>query len=272
MSKLSYKLHRTPNKIDVYKLSDNIFKLDIQHGWGANVLVLSGDDGILLVDSGYRQTSDDLQHELNKISDAPVKYIINSHSHGDHIGGNRLLDKGGSVIAHQKAVESLSQLRHVIGVKDKYSIGFNNEKIMIQTAEGGHSSTDVIIHFTDSNIVFLGDMYLSECFPLIGSGRENVPTLIKRLKEVSEMINNEAIIISGHGRDSSLDDLRVYIGMVEETTNIVVNEMKKGKSLKQIKREDVLHDWREWSGNISFITKESWITDIYESYIKEILN
>jgi len=258
-------------EITIFQLSPDLYKFDFHHGWGANVLVSVGEDGVLLVDSGYGRTADVLYENIRLLSNSEIKYIINSHAHGDHTGGNRLLAKNGSIIAHRNAVESLSQLRHVIGVGKEYELKFNNDIIRLYASEGGHSLSDIVIHFQKAQVAFLGDMYLSECFPLIGSGDElTVQNLIANLKRCLDILPKETTLVSGHGKDTSMEDLRHYIRMIEQTVDVVVTEMIKGKSLREIKLENVLDKWREWSGNISFITKETWITDIYESYIEQI--
>lgn len=252
--------------------NNSLYKLSIEYGWGANILVSTGKDGILLVDTGYRSTAIHLLRAIRQISNDKIMCIINSHYHGDHIGGNCLLNEDGIIYVHGKSTaKNLVNNRELIVLWDQKEIEFNNRKVCMYAMPGGHSVTDIVIHFPEAKILYLGDIYLSESFPTVKSNLQiKVQNLIYILKKILKTFPEDTLLVSGHGKDSSMSSLAAYLKMIEETIKIVTSHMKQKKNLLQIKKEDVLKDYGKWGQSIEFINKESWISDIYLSYMFEI--
>lgn len=187
--------------------------------------------------------------------------------HADHIGGNDYLGTNSQIIIHEKGRMYIDQTFDIYSFQKEHELTFNSEEIQLRAFTGGHSISDIITFFSKSNIIFLGDLYLSESFPVIGKASEtSVKTLVKHLKQIANDYPEDATLISGHGKDTTMPELRKYIAMVEESIQRVKAEINKKLSPQQIIRKDVLHDMNKWSGNIWFINKESWIRDIYKSY------
>jgi len=260
--------YNSDQHIEVTQLSENLFRLKYNFGWSANVLALIGNDGILLVDSGYSAVKNFLKLKLNEIAKLPINCIINTHAHGDHMGGNSLLSSKGCLILHMNAVERIYQHQKVIAIKDEYSFTFNDENINVRAFPYGHSNTDVVVHLQNNNVIHTGDLYLAEAFPIIGSAKDTkAQTLLRHLIEIRNTYPQNTSIVSGHGRDTNMQDLDNYIDMIKETMRIVIREIDAGKSLHNIISENPLRKFEKWSGKIEFITTASWIDNIYKSYV-----
>ena len=123
---------------------------------------------------------------------------------------------------------------------------------------GGHTSCDIIVYAPKLKIAYLGDIYFSESFPRIDiESGSKAQVLLKHLKKIHSILPHDTRIIPGHGRVTTMDELKIYIDMVESTMKIIKDEMDKGKSLKEIQDADVLKDWSEWGTFFTMINKNS---------------
>jgi len=254
--------------VEVTKLTDKIYLLRETIYFTANIIAFPGPDGILLLDTGFKHASDDLVDAVNHLNSGNVEFIINSHPHGDHVGANSSFGKNVTIIGHKDCEDSFSKTDwKIITFEEEYSFIFNNEEINCIALPGGHSPCDIVIHLPASKIAYLGDMYLSESFPLIaiGSGAR-AQTLVKNLEYTLSILPKDTRLIPGHGKVTTMEDLKNYIDMVETTIGIVRKKMDAGKSLEEMKNTDVLKDWGKWGKFFEFVTKDSWIEDIYLSY------
>ena len=260
------------NSVEVTNLTDNIYLLKEKIYFIANILACTGPDGVVLCDSGFREAADDLVKAVEHLKSGNVKYIINSHAHGDHVGANSSFGRKVIIIGHNNCEDSFTQKGlESITFEEEYSFTFNEKEITCFARPGGHSPCDIVIYIPAVKIAYLGDMYLSESFPLISIRYgARAQKLVDNLKEVCSLLPEDTRIIPGHGRLASMEDLKSYIDMVERTIRIVRTEMEAGKGLKEIQDRDVLKDWGEWGTFFEFITKESWIEDIFYSYSASI--
>lgn len=246
------------------KYSKRLYKLVFTYGWGANILAYEGDKHWTLIDSGYKNTKNQLSEQLLKIAEKPIGFIINSHYHGDHTGGNSLLSVGGKLLINANLKKSPYELLHCQLIEDKTPVVLDEETLELIPLSYGHSFTDMIIIFKNSNIIFTGDLYLSESFPLVSMGSKNSAyTLLDNLKVLYAYANDKTLIVSGHGKDTGKKQLKTYIEMVEATIAVVEEKIEEGYTKREIQKMDVLKPWNKWSGNIDFITKTSWVANIW---------
>lgn len=197
-----------------------------------------------------------------------VSIIINSHLHGDHTGGNKAFGKGLKIIGHLECKDELtSEGFEIITIDEEYTFDFSGNKVICIPFPGGHSQCDIIVYVPDLKIAYLGDLYLSESFPLviIGLGSK-AQTVVKNLEAILRMLPQDTRLFSGHGKETNMSDLKDYISMLKITIDLVRAEMNAGKNLQEIKESDVLTDFEQWGKFFPFITKESWIGQIYASY------
>jgi cyclase len=259
------------------RISDTITKFSLSstdNGFTVNLIASMGRDGILLVDTGWAHTAEELNEKIRELSDDLIKLIIVTHPHGDHIGGRGVLGKNATLIAHKHAKNELAgkyyaldplhgQELPVILIDDELSLNFNGEEIKIIPAPG-HTRSDMIVHFVASGVVCMGDLLFSDTFPVLFSAWGGVADqFLETIKKLTEGLPADAKLIPGHGRVSSLDDLKEYFQMATETIDLIKQGMADGKTAKDMAEEDILKDWKQWSS--ANVPSENWITQVYES-------
>jgi glyoxylase-like metal-dependent hydrolase (beta-lactamase superfamily II) len=255
--------------IDVIRLQDNMFLLKENYQFSANCLAITGENGILLLDTGFGEIDDDFLDAVGSLG-REVKVIVNSHAHHDHFGANAVFGKDVTVIGHRSCRDELARTgQQVQTFESSHTFDFEGHLVFCMAYTGGHSSCDVITFIPDLNIAFLGDLYFSESFPLVlPEEGSTVETLVNHLNEIYQSLPEETILFPGHGKETTMEYFGGYIAILEETIEVVRKRQKSGKSLKEIQDADVLKKWEKWGKSIPFITKESWIAQIYESYSK----
>jgi cyclase len=261
--------------MQVEKISDKFYKFTLSgNNFTVNVGASIGADGILLVDTGWAQTAEALNKGVRGLGDGIVKWIIITHPHGDHIGGRGILGKNATLIAHKNARDELDgkyfglaplpgQALPTIMLENELSLCLNGEEIKIIPAPG-HTSSDLVVYFIHPAIVFLGDVVLSDTYPpidLIRGG--NAEQYTESMEKLIELFPADVKLITGHGRDYSLDDLREHHRMVVHTTELIKQGMADGKNAQDMVSEDLLKEWASWGNQI--VTSETWITQVYES-------
>ena len=264
--------------MQVEKLSDTLTKFSLSStDFTVNVIASIGADGILLVDTGWAVTAEELNNKIRELDDGIIKLIIFTHQHGDHIGGRGILGKNATLISHKNTKDELAgkyyaldplpgQELPLIALDDELTLRFNGEEIRIIPAPG-HTHSDMVVHFIDSGVIHMGDLLFSDTFPVMfpawGGDADQYLETISRL---IEQFPNDTKLIAGHGRDYSLDDLKEYYQMAVNTIILIRQGIADGKNAKEMIEEDLLKDWEKW--NSSNISSEDWITQVYESLTK----
>ena len=263
--------------MQVEKLSETLTKISLattDNGFTVNLITSIGKDGILLVDTGWAQTAEELNAKIRELRDGIIKLIIITHPHGDHIGGRHLLGENATLISHKHTKDELAgkyyaldplpgQELPTILIDDELSLHFNGEEIKIMPAPG-HTSSDMVVHFIDSGVVHLGDLLFSDTFPVVfpASGG-SADQLLKTIERLIEGLPADIKFIPGHGRICSLDDLKAYYRMAAGTIDSIRQGIANGKNAKELVEEDILKDWEKWSS--ANVSSEDWIKQVYES-------
>ncbi len=262
------------NPSSVTKLTEHISRITLQFGLRPNTAVLTGPDGILVVDTGHKDVADKLESAVKKLGDGAIKYIINTHLHHDHAGGNDIVGKNAEII-HSNNINQYLSKGIVIQGKDElrgksgislgkyYLLNFNREQIKLIPYPGVHSSADLIIYFSSSGVAHMGDLLLTQSFPAVGP---NVQKYLAFLEKIIDFFPSDTKFIGGHGRDYGMNDLKEYQKMLLATIEIVRKEMKKGKSVEETKNAKVLDRWKDWGVYLEFLNTDYWIDAIYRSY------
>lgn len=245
-------------EITVTKVAGTVYLLQ---GAGSNVAASVGEDGILLVDDGSAAMVAQVRSALNGITDKAVRFVINTHWHGDHVGGNAefpeativaqnnvrvRMETGGRVMGADVKpfpVEALPRLTFLNDI----TLHMNGEDIRaIQFP--GHTDGDSIVVFPRSNVVHMGDNFVGTSFPLVdveSGGSAHV------LGEVIEILLRQmgpnVQFIPGHGSVARPHQLQAYLAMLQGTRAAVEDGIKQGKNLAQLKRERALAKWDKWS-------------------------
>jgi cyclase len=264
-------------EVKATRVAGNIYMLE---GAGGNIGVSAGPDGILIVDDQFAPLADKIRMALAKINPGKLKFVLNTHWHGDHTGGNAQFGPEAAIVAQtnvRKRLETGQRVRNeavpaspkealpVITFDDSLSVHFNGEEIKAIHYPNGHTDGDSIIYFTGSNVVHMGDDFFNGRFPFIDldSGGD-VDGYVRNVAAVIAKMPPEARIIPGHGPLATIDDLKAFHAMLVETTSIIRERMKAGKSLAQIKEEGLPEKWRSWGDG--FMKTDGWIEIVHTSY------
>lgn len=259
----------------VVPLSDSVYSILFPKGNQTNLGVSVGADGILLVDTGFsRRAEKKIKAAISRLGDERIKYIVNTHLHPDHIACNDIGGEFTTVIdlpnLESKASAGIIALagESITGKTGRnfeihYIMNFNGEEIKLIPYPGVHSDEDMIVYFTGSGVVHMGDLLLSESFPSVGG---NVIEYMELLEKIIDIFPADTIFINGHGKSSTLEDVVNYQKMLLSSIEIVRNHMMEGKSVKEMRREKVLKDYQEWDSFIYFLNTDYWIEAVYDSY------
>ncbi|MCP4727981.1 MAG: MBL fold metallo-hydrolase, partial [bacterium] len=208
-----------------------------------------------------------------KINDGAFRFLVNTHPHGDHTSGNNIADER-TVLINFESLERLVSDKIISvgngrvtgktgeGFERYYTLDFNEEEIRIIPNPGLHSNDDIMIWFSGSGVVHMGDILLSESFPSI----DNVEGYLEFLDVVLDVYPEETIFVSGHGKDLDHNGVKDYQDMLKTTVEIITEEMKKGKSVEEIKEDRVLRDYESYSIFLDFLNTNTWIETVYRSY------
>jgi len=266
-------------EIEVTKITDNMYKV-LVHDY-VNLIAFGGPDGILLIDSGFKETAEQVRLKLKEMWNNTVQYIINTHADRDHCGGNSILGSHATIIAHRNCWKVLSEQNTrlkkglpAITFEDSLTLHFNSEKLRLISMIGCHSGEDIIVHFKRANIVFLGDIIIADSFPFVRLERGgSIETLSESLEKIINSFPENVKLIVAHGRDYILEDLRNYREMLVKTIEIISKATKAGKNAKNMKKEGILKEWDTWNNKkYAWINTDLWIDTVYNSLKKRDLN
>ncbi len=248
--------------IETTKVANGIYEMFIyrDNNSSVNIFAFIGTDGVMLIDAGFQFSTDLVKNELKKLTDKKIKYIINTHSDGDHTGGNKILASDASVISHKNFNSGLSG----ISVYDSLLMNFNGEEISIRYMPG-HTLTDLVVHLKNSNIAFIGDLVFSDSFPLVHPYGD-IYLYQKTLATLSKMFNNNTRILPGHGREINQNEITVYNKMFLDTKNLVAKEIKKCKFPPELKKANILKEWQNWNSKLFInVNSNRWIDNLYSA-------
>jgi len=244
----------------------------------------------VIVDDQYAPLADKIAAALKGIgvTDKPVRFVINTHYHGDHTGGNLpFAAQGSTIIAHdnvRKRLESGGKsgtgtqpdavnrdnkpaekgALPIITFDHDVTVHLNGEDIRALHFPAGHTDGDSIIFFPKANVVHMGDDYVRYGFPFIDvlSGG-SVQGMIAACQKVIPQLPPDVKVIPGHGDISNLDEMRDYVKMLQETSAVVQKAIDSGKTVDQMKKDKVLAPWDKYAGK--FITSDIFIETLYNS-------
>ena len=266
-------------EIKATKVAGNVYMLE---GSCGNIGVSVGADGILIVDDQFAPLADKIKAALKTLGEGKLKFVLNTHWHGDHTGGNQVFGPDAPIIAHDNVRKRLSteqkseffkqttpaspkEALPVITFDQSLSVHFNGEEIRVIHFPQGHTDGDSVIFFTTSNVVHMGDDFFQNRFPFVDlESGGSVQGLIKNIGEIIGKLPADVKLIPGHGPLSTVDDLKRYHQMLQVTSEIVRKKIAAKKTLEQIKKEGLPKEWDSWG--TGFIKTDLWIEILYRSY------
>jgi cyclase len=268
-------------QIKVTKVAGSVYMLE---GAGGNIGASIGEDGIVVVDDQYAPLADKIQAALKGVTDKPVRFIINTHYHGDHTGGNAYFQKQAPIIAQdnvRKRLESggiagnggsvhmenkpeAKEALPIITFDHDVTVHLNGEDIRALYFPAGHTDGDSIIFFPKSNVVHMGDDFVTYGFPFIDvDSGGSINGMIDGVEKVISQVPPDVKIVPGHGPISSVDDVRKYLDMLKATRDVVAKALQQGQTLDQMKKARLLDPWKKYDGD--FIKQDTFLETLYNS-------
>jgi glyoxylase-like metal-dependent hydrolase (beta-lactamase superfamily II) len=240
-------------------------------GAGGNIGVSAGEDGILLVDDQFAELYDKIKEAISKIQSGPIRFVLNTNWHYDHVLGNEPLGKAGAlIIAHEitrkrMAVEqyiSFFDLRTpaspeaalpVMTFTDSITLHLNDEEIHAFHIKNAHSDADIAILFRKANVIHTGDLYFSGGYPFIDVPHGgSTDGMIAAADIILEMIDENTKVIPGHGPLSNREELQGYRDMLATVKERIFQHIKEGKTLEEIIAAKPTADLdKKWSEQMS---------------------
>jgi cyclase len=258
-------------EIKTVHVAKNIYMLQ---GAGGNIGVSVGPDGILIVDDQFAPLAEKIEAALKQLNPGKLKFVLNTHFHGDHTGGNAHFGRGAEIIAHTNVRKRLGDGDAVIKgglpiitFDDSLAVHFNGEEIKVLHVPPGHTDSDSIIHFIGANVVHMGDSFFSGRFPNIDlAGGGDVRGYIRNVEAALKTIPADAKVIPGHGPLSTLKDMKEFHQMLVETSGIVEKAIAAGRTLEQIKAEGLPEKWQGWEA--PSLKTDRWLEILYRGLSK----
>ena len=293
---------RTSRKVEIHVLpvQGNVYMLV---GAGGNITVQAGTDGVFLVDTMYAPLADKIVAAIRTISKGPIRYIVDTHVHGDHTGGNEPLRKAGStitggnvsadikdsaegaqIIAHQNILNRMSAAKGPdttpsaawptdTYLGDEKDIFFNGEGIQVIHMPAAHTDGDSIVFFRRSDVISTGDLFTTTNYPLIDLDRGgSIQGFIAALQKIVDMIipvygqEGGTMVVPGHGRLCDLGDVLEYREMAIIIRDRIQDMVRKGMTLEQVKAAKPTLDYDPLYGSTTgFWTTDKFVEAVYKS-------
>lgn len=250
-------------------LKDNFYVI---YGGGGNIGVSAGENGVFLIDDQTAPLTPEILALIRKINDGPIQFVLNTHLHGDHTGGNENLGQEGAVIlAHDNVRTRLVEREvsagalPVITFNDQVSIHINGIEARAVHVENAHTDGDSIIYFKGANVVHVGDIMFNTCFPFIDTNSGgSFEGLIPAIEGVLAKIDEKTIVIPGHGPVTDKAGLETYLDMLVTIGGRVRSLKSSGKTLEEVLTANPAAEFDEvWSW--SFINGERFVTTLYNT-------
>jgi glyoxylase-like metal-dependent hydrolase (beta-lactamase superfamily II) len=272
-------------QIKVTKVAGNIYMLQ---GAGGNIAASVGEDGIVIVDDQYAPLAEKIGAALKGIgaTDKPVRFVINTHYHGDHTGGNLPFATNGSTVIAQDNVRKRLETGGKAGIGTAMSmdqpaaakgalpiitfdqdvtVHLNGEDIRALHFPGGHTDGDAIVFFPKANVVHMGDDFVRYGYPFIDvNAGGSVQGMIAACDKVASLLPDDVKVIPGHGDLANIGDVRDFSAMLKETSSVVQAAINRGGTLDQMKQVKLLATWDAKYGK-GFITSDLFIETLYNS-------
>ena len=249
-------------------------------GAGGNIGVSYGPDGTVLIDDQFAPLTDKINAAVKDLGAEPVKYLINTHWHGDHTGGNENLGRSGVLImAHDHVRDRLikgndstppaaPEALPVVTYHDGIKLHLNGDEIRVQHMSHGHTDGDSVVFWKNANVVHMGDLFFNKVtLPFIDlSSGGNARGVLAAADKVLAMVDDDTKIIPGHGPMANKADLTTYRDMLKSVIGTVEKAQGEGKSLAQVQ---AMKPAAQWDVNPdAFIKGDAFVEAVYKSLQK----
>ena len=247
---------------------------------GNNILVLTGPEGYLLVDHPEAVANAIVQKELDQLGKRPVRFLLNTHWHYDHVGGNEIYGTDAIIVAQENVRTRMMTAQKPfwspaaigpyaekawprITFRDSVTIHFDGDDIEMEHYANGHTDSDSVVYFSKANVVAVGDIYNAKGEDLAGG--LDILGIAQSLAAVLARVNDDTIIVTGHSQPSNKRELALYLPILNAQIEWVRREIAAGKSRKEIEAEGLAADWAPWFAPKKFSGGQDFLGQIYGS-------
>ena len=265
-------------QIKTIAVAEGVYMLS---GRGGNIGLSVGEDGAFLIDDQYAPLTDKIQAAIAAVTDKPVRFLVNTHWHGDHTGGNENIGKGGTIIvAHDNVRKRLAKGQYmkvfdanippappgalpVITFADGVTFHWNNETLEVLHSKSAHTDGDAVIYFKNANVVHVGDLFFNGIYPFIDAGSGgSLEGVIAGVDDVLGRIDDNTRVIPGHGPLGNKADLTAYRDMLVTIQGKMTKMMNEGKNMDEIVAAKPTADYdAKWGGG--FLKPDQWVKIVY---------
>jgi len=248
-------------KINVINANKNVYMLK---GAGGNIGVLATKTGLVMIDDQFEPLAERIETAMQSISKQPIKYIINTHFHGDHTGGNSYFAHKAPIFAHQnvrerlladeKSTDSLPEVTY----QDGLIIHLPNEEVQLTHYPHAHTDSDTVVYFKNANVLHTGDLFFELGFPFIDIKRGgSVKGYLAAVKQLIATMPDDVVIIPGHGKLTNKARYQEFANMISYSIERVSTLLAQGKTAQEIIILGLGDNYHQWSW--SFINEEKWL-------------
>ncbi len=277
--------HAAETIMTVIPVADGVYVIE---GKGGNIGVSVGADGVILIDDQYAQVTPQMLEALATIDPRPPRFVLNTHWHGDHTGGNENLAKMSSIIVAHEGVRTRMSTDQasvflnyqtpaspaialpIVTFNDRLSLHVNGQELQGLHAAQAHTDGDTVVVFRKANVIHMGDLFFHGMYPFIDlESGGSVLGLISAIDRILALADAKTRIIPGHGKITDQAGLAAYRKMLVETNARMVALVKAGKSLEEALAAKPNADY-DATLNWSFITAERYAHTLYEDARRRI--
>jgi cyclase len=271
-------------EIQTIPVAENVYMLA---GAGGNLALSAGDDGALLIDSEYAQLSEKITAAISDVCKTPIRFVVNTHWHFDHVGGNESFAKAGAVLVAHENVRKRMSTEQVLGAlgrrvppspagalpaityTETLTFHWNGDEVQVLHVEPAHTDGDSFVHFRKANVLHMGDVYFNGMYPFIDTNAGgSIDGMIKAVDRALGLVDDETKIIPGHGPLSGVAELREYREMLATARDRVQALVKQGKSRDETIAAKPTKDLDEKWGRGGF-EPDTWVGIVYDGMVKE---
>jgi len=271
-------------QVEAIKVSGNVYMLT---GAGGNIGISAGKDCVFMIDASYAPLTEKIKAAIGTFSPKPTKFVVTTHWHQDHTGGNENLSREGAImVAHENVRKRLGSEQFVgffnrkippmaesalpiITFSQDISFHLNGDDIFIFHVAPAHTDGDAIVHFRQSGVIHTGDIYFNGLYPFIDlSAGGSVDGVIAAVKQLISLCGNNTKVIPGHGPLSDKAGLEAYLKMLVTIRDRIANEIKAGKTLDEVIASKPTRDFDPIWGK-GFLKPEQFVKIVYDSLVKK---
>jgi len=265
-------------------VQDGIYMIQ---GKGGNIGLSIGDDGVLMIDDQFAEATEDILKDIGKISKKPIQFLVNTHHHPDHTGGNvNIVKQGGLIVSHENVRDRLSKIVNAsddksdtsdprmlatITFKEDLTFHYNNETIFVFHVHKAHTDGDAIVYFTESNVIHAGDVLFQGKYPFIDTDNGGtIQGYIEALGKIAMVADNDTKIIPGHGDIAKKSDLNFSANMLTQLYKwVTFHYVNRKTEAEIINMRDFTKTYDDMGYGDGFISTEKILQTIYNEVKKE---